>query len=63
MKIFLDSDWAKRSANLFQIALYAVQINKTRAETGNESEIQHGVGHWQCKFSSFFRVFDFCTLN
>ncbi len=41
----------KRSAILFQIALYAVQhssvvqINKTRAETGNELEIQHGVGH------------------
>ena len=36
---------AKRSAILFQIALRAVQINKTRPETGNESEIQHGVGH------------------
>ena len=35
-----------------------VQINKTRAETGNDWEIQHGVG---LKFS-FFSEF-FCILN
>ncbi len=43
MKTFLDSDWLRGVQFLSQIALYAaqalrVQINKTRADTGNESK-------------------------
>ena len=44
MKKFLESDWLRGVQFYSKLqCTYAVQINKTRAETGNESEIQHGV--------------------
>ena len=45
MKKFLDSDWLRGVQFYFKLQCTVSQINKTRAETGNESEIQYGVGH------------------
>ncbi len=44
MKKFIGSDWL-RKVKFFEVAQCAVQINRTRAEPGNES---HG-GRWHVK--------------